>query len=84
VRSIAFSSLSQIALTEIEIAANNKKYIRATGEEPNFYEDEYQTNFVRFCIPKGKILAAYDDEGKLLRTVERFKGMKVDKKGEFT
>ena len=44
-----------------------------------FYQDEYQTYFVTFFIPEGKVLAAYDGEGELLRTVERFKGVKVPK-----
>jgi hypothetical protein len=44
-----------------------------------FYQDEYQTYYVTFFIPEGKILAAYDGEGKLLRTIERFKDVKVPK-----
>jgi hypothetical protein len=38
-----------------------------------FYEEEYDTYLVSFYIPEGKILAAYDKEGKLIRTAERFK-----------
>ena len=40
------------------------------GQE--FYEDEYDKYFVSFIIPEGKILAAYDKDGKLLRTAERY------------
>ena len=39
----------------------------------DFYEDEYDLYRVRFYIPEGQILAAYNSEGRLLRTVERFK-----------
>lgn len=42
-----------------------------------FYEDEYDTYFVSFYIPEGKILAAYDKDGKLLRTAEKFSNVKV-------
>ncbi len=38
-----------------------------------FYEDEYDQYFVSFYIPDGKILAAYDKDGKLLRTAEKYK-----------
>ncbi len=41
----------------------------------SFYEDEYQDYFISFFIPQGEILAAYDQDGKLLRTVEKYKDM---------
>ena len=39
----------------------------------DFYEDEYDTYFVTFYLPEGQILAAYDKDGKLLRTAEKYK-----------
>lgn len=42
-----------------------------------FYEDEYDNYFVSFLIPEGKILAAYDKDGKLLRTAEKYKNVTV-------
>lgn len=42
-----------------------------------FYEDDYDTYFVSFYIPEGKILAAYDKDGKLLRTAEKFNNIKI-------
>ncbi len=42
-----------------------------------FYEDEYDNYVVSFFIPEGKILAAYNKEGKLLRTAEKFKNVAV-------
>jgi hypothetical protein len=41
----------------------------------DFYEDEYDNYFVSFYLPAGSVLAAYDQEGKLLRTAERFKNI---------
>lgn len=38
-----------------------------------FYRDDYELYSISFYIPEGKILAAYDKDGKLLRTIERFK-----------
>lgn len=43
----------------------------------NFYEDDYDTYFVSFYIPEGNILASYDKDGKLLRTAEKFKNIKL-------
>lgn len=40
-----------------------------------FYEDEYDNYFVSFFIPDGKILAVYDKEGNILRTVEKYKNV---------
>lgn len=37
-----------------------------------FYNDEYEFYHISFYIPDGKILAAYDADGKIVRTVERF------------
>jgi hypothetical protein len=37
-----------------------------------FYEDEYDHYFVSFYIPQGKILAVYNKEGNLLRTIENY------------
>lgn len=42
-----------------------------------FYEDVYDNYFVSFFIPDGKILAAYDKDGKLLRTAEKYKDIGV-------
>jgi hypothetical protein len=42
-----------------------------------FYEDDYDTYFISFFIPQGKILAAYDKDGKLLHTAEKFKNIQL-------
>ena len=42
--------------------------VRTTG----YYEDDYETYFVSFVIPNGETLAAYDKNGKLLRTAEKY------------
>ena len=45
----------------------------------DIFLDEYDTYFVSFFIPEGKILAVYDNDGMLLRTVEKFKDIKLPK-----
>lgn len=42
-----------------------------------FYQDEYDEYIITFYIPEGKILAAYDKNGKLLRTAERFEDVNL-------
>jgi len=44
-----------------------------------FYNDEYETYNISFYIPDGKILAAYDKDGNLVRTIEKFKNVKLPK-----
>ena len=41
------------------------------------YDDNYEAYRVSFIIPEGKISATYNHEGKILRTVERFKNVKI-------
>lgn len=45
----------------------------------DLYYDDYDTYNVSFYIPNGKILAAYDKDGKVIRTIERFKNIKLPK-----
>lgn len=46
-----------------------------TKEE--YYDDEYDSYTVSFYIPKGYAVATYDEDGKLLRTIERYKNVKL-------
>jgi hypothetical protein len=41
------------------------------------YNDEYDTYYVSFFIPEGKILAAYDSNGRIIRTIERFNNVRL-------
>lgn len=41
-------------------------------KETDYYEDEYDNYFVSFYIPQGSILAAYDKDGRLIRTAEKY------------
>jgi hypothetical protein len=44
-----------------------------------FYEDDAEGYFVSFYIPAGQILAFYDQNGKMVRTAEKFKNVMVPK-----
>lgn len=55
-----------VQMLERKVAAFNLK-------DSDFYSDDYDLYQIQFYIPEGKILAAYDKDGNILRTVERFK-----------
>lgn len=40
-----------------------------------FYEDEYDEYSISFFIPEGRILASYDKDGNILRTIEKYKNL---------
>lgn len=48
---------------------------RAEGGE--MFEDIYDTYTVSFFIPDGKIVAMYDYDGKIVKTVERYKNVQL-------
>jgi hypothetical protein len=45
----------------------------------DIYDDEYSDYTVQFYIPDGQILAEYDKNGIITRTIERFKDVKLPK-----
>jgi len=46
-------------------------------KKSEYYEDDYDAYFVSFIIPEGQILAAYDRNGKLIRTAEKYDNIKL-------
>ncbi len=64
----------EAALTVKMLEEEVAKFDLKTSE---FYSDEYETYYISFYIPDGKILAAYDKDGKLIRTIERYKNVKL-------
>jgi hypothetical protein len=61
-----------VARLEQEVAFYNIK-------DSDLYEDEYDTYMIEFYIPDGRIVAAYDKDGNILRTIEKFKSVKLPK-----
>ncbi len=43
------------------------------------YQDDYDTYEVSFFIPEGRILAAYDKDGNIIRTIEKFQDIALPK-----
>ena len=46
-------------------------------ELSELYDDEYDTYSVSFHVPKGKIIAAYDNNGKIIRTIEKYNNVRL-------
>ncbi|MGB5204817.1 nicotinate-nucleotide adenylyltransferase [Eudoraea sp.] len=43
----------------------------------DYYQDNYDYYSVSFAIPDGKLVAVYDPDGKILRTIEKFKDIQL-------
>ncbi len=43
----------------------------------DLYDDDFNTYRVSFYIPDGKVVAAYDKNGKILRTIEKYKNIRL-------
>jgi hypothetical protein len=59
-----------VQMLERKVAAYNV-------EDSDFYSDEFGFYYVSFFIPEGKIVAAYNTDGEIIRTIERFEDVKL-------
>ncbi|MGK0253146.1 MAG: hypothetical protein ACI9OE_000606 [Mariniflexile sp.] len=53
------------------------KVLEFEADKSDFYVDEYGTYNVSFYIPEGKIVAAYNKKGEILRTIEKYKNVRL-------
>ncbi|MBT8184602.1 MAG: nicotinate-nucleotide adenylyltransferase [Eudoraea sp.] len=73
------SNVSTEEVASVPVELLERKVATFDVKDSEFYQDDWGVYFINFYIPEGRILAAYDSEGKLLRTAERFKGIKLPK-----
>ncbi len=66
--------------TDVSVQLLEEKVAMHNLKDSNLYNDDYDTYYITFFIPEGKILAAYDKDGKLIRTIEKFKNVKLPMK----
>lgn len=64
-------------LASIPVKLLQEKVATYDIKSSEYYQDDYDLYNITFFIPEGKILAAYDGEGKLLRTAEKFKDINL-------
>ncbi len=76
-----YKYLNQVDYKEAAVPVELLQRKVATFDLKNsdFYQDDYDSYLVSFYIPEGKILAAYDKDGKILRTIERYKDIVLPK-----
>jgi hypothetical protein len=69
-----YKYLKNVNGKEVPVAAKRLERAAAAYDVKNsdYYEEDYDTYFISFALPEGQVLAAYDANGKLLRTAEKF------------
>lgn len=74
-----YKYLNAIDNREMALPVRNAELKAAVFDikKTEYYDDEYDAYYVSFFIPRGEILAAYDKNGKLLRTAEKFKNTQL-------
>lgn len=65
--------------TPIPVKLLERKVASYKVKKDGIFEDEYPFYTVSFYLPEGKIVAVYDEDGKILRTIERFKNLDLPK-----
>ncbi|CAM4268185.1 nicotinate-nucleotide adenylyltransferase [Zobellia nedashkovskayae] len=71
------NDVNTMEVASVPIELLERKAASYDVKDSDFYQDDYDLYNVTFFIPEGKILAAYDKDGKLLRTAEKFKNINL-------
>ena len=79
VTAINYKYLNAIDSKEVAIPIKmlERKAAAYNVQDADFYSDDYEFYTVSFYIPDGKIVAAYNSEGEVIRTIERFNNVKL-------
>jgi len=79
VKAANYRYLNAVDNTEVPAPVRNLQEEVATYDtsKKDLYIDEDLTYNAAFEIPEGKILVAYDEKGNILKTVERFKNIRL-------
>ena len=79
VRAVNYKYLSAIdnSVAPVPIRTLQKEVAMYNVTDTDYYIDEYETYNVTFYLPNGRIVAAYDQDGKIIRTIERFKNFQL-------
>jgi len=70
-----YKYLNKVGLenASVSVALLEQKVASFDLKNSEFYSDDYDTYSIDFFIPDGHILAAYDRDGNIIRTIEKFK-----------
>lgn len=78
---VNYKYLSSVDSQESAIPVNllQRKAANYNIKDAEFYNDEYDFYSVSFFIPEGSIVAAYDKDGNIIRTIEKYKNIALPK-----
>ena len=81
VKATKYKYLNQVGFEDVAIPVKElqKKVAEYEVSDADFYRDDYALYYVSFFIPEGKVLAAYDGDGNLIRTAEKYKDIALPK-----
>jgi len=79
IAAVNYKYLSAVDSEDVDINVKllEEKVAHFDIKNSDFYVDDYTTYEVSFYIPNGTILAAYDKNGKITRTIEKFTDVKL-------
>ena len=74
VTAINYKYLNAIDSKEVAIPVKmlERKVAAYNVEDSEFYSDDFEFYTISFFIPEGKIVAVFNPEGEIIRTIERF------------
>lgn len=81
ISSVNYKYLNTVNSEDIDLSVQNLEQEVAfyNIKDSDLYEDDYDTYMIEFYIPDGRIVAAYDKDGNIIRTIEKFKSVKLPK-----
>ena len=79
VTAVNYKYLNQIDNKDaaIPVKVLQRKAAAYDVQAQDYYEDDFDFYTVSFHIPDGKLVAVYNPEGKILRTIERFDNVRL-------
>ena len=79
VTAINYKYLNAIDSKEVAIPVKmlERKVAAYNVQDSDFYQDDFGFYYISFYIPEGKIVAAYNAEGEVIRTIERFEDVNL-------
>ncbi|MBT8321304.1 MAG: nicotinate-nucleotide adenylyltransferase [Eudoraea sp.] len=79
VMAVNYKYLNQVDNTEAAIPVKmlERKAAAYDVTAQDFYQDDFEFYTVSFYIPDGKLVAVYDSEGKIIRTIEKFNNVNL-------
>lgn len=81
VSAVNYKYLQGVGAADAAVAVKSleEKVAKYDLKHSDIYDDMYETYRVSFFIPQGKVVAAYDKDGNIIRTIEKFENTRLPK-----